>query len=224
MKNKTGLYLINCNYSQYLPWALRSIEALTVQPDVLVFIDDASTDNSVEIIHKHFGHIRFEEFIINPENAGAVWTMNHIVKILGEEHSCNYVFGLSADDLLHPDYIKKTKEALNNADEATGWIYTHVRRIGDENSIDIHPEWNKELHLRTPFCHGSSLIKYEAWKSVDGLPDIDKEEDWQLFKNLSALGWKGRLLPEALLYWRKHRDHARTVSKNQGWELRGGKK
>lgn len=220
---KTGIYVINANYQQYLPWSLRSIEKLSEKPDVLIFIDDCSTDNSITLIKKHFSHIKFDKTIINQENKGAVWTMNHAVETLGEEFGCDAICGLSADDLFHPDYLKETTKILKESDPTVGWIYTHVRRIGDENSIDIHPEWNLELHTQRPFCHGSSLVRYEAWRSVNGLPDVEREEDWEMWKNMTKLGWKGKLCPQILLYWRKHRDFSRTFYKNDSMKLRGKK-
>jgi len=207
---KTGVYLINFNYKLFLPWALRSLKAQTKKPDVLIFIDDCSTDGSVDLVHNHFSEIKFDEIIINPTNYGAVKSMNLAVEILGEKYKCDYICGLSADDVFDDDYLKKTYNALKKSPKEVGWVYTHVRRIGDENSNDIHPEWNETLHERTPFCHGSSLIKYSAWKQAGGLPDVPREEDWQMFKNMAKLGWKGKLLPELLLRWRKHNLGCRT--------------
>lgn len=218
---KIGLYILNYNYRDFLPWALRSVQALTQKPDVLIFMDDHSSDDSIKIVNDHFGNMHFEEMIVNEQNKGSVASMNLAVSKLGEDYSCDYIFGLAADDVLHPQYLEKTAKTLEEAPIDVGYIYTWVRRIGDENSIDAHPEWDYDLLMKTPYIHGSALIKYEAWKSVGGLPEVPREEDWECYKSMAKIGWKGKLIPEPLLMWRKHRNFARTYYGEKGGQLRG---
>lgn len=202
---KVGCYLINFCYSNYIQWAMRSLKEQTKKPDVLIFIDDASTDNSMEVVereNKKLGLV-FDDVIINDTNLGACKTINKAVDALIKA-GCDYVFGLSADDLLMPDYIEKTSKALIEAPANVGYIYTWVRRIGAEFSIDKHPEFNSENLFKFAFAHGSSLIKKEAWLSVGGVPEVEFEEDWQMFKNMCKAGYIGKLIPEPLLCWRKH--------------------
>jgi GT2 family glycosyltransferase len=210
-KKKIGLFVLNWNYRDFLPWALRSVEKQTRQPDVLLFVDDHSDDDSLEIVRKHFSHLKFDEIIAHKKNLGCVKSNNLTVKKLGEDYGCDYVCGLSADDFFDAAYLEKTEKALSSAPPDVGWVYSYVRRVGDENSVDIHPDWDKSIHDRIPFCHGSSLIRYSAWESVGGLPDTKREEDYQMFKNMSELGWKGLLIKEPIMKWRKHRLGCRTT-------------
>jgi len=215
MKKKLGLYILSYNYSMFLNWALNSIKAQTLQPDVLIFVDDHSTDNSVQLLKTNYSDMKFDEVIVNEQNMGCVHSMNMIVKLLGEKYNCDYICGLSADDTFHPDYLKKSSNVLQKAPLDVGYTYTWVRRIGDENQLDVHPEWNYDLLMKIPYIHGSALIKYEAWKAVNGLPDLPKEEDWAMYRAMAQKGWKGLLIPEPLLRWRKHKLGCRTLGNDK---------
>ncbi|MFA6972897.1 MAG: glycosyltransferase family A protein [Gallionella sp.] len=221
MSKKVGVYVTNYCYREFLLWSLRSIWQQTKRPDFLLFIDDCSVDDSVQVLERELQRTgeKLDAFEVNAENLGTCKTINKAVDIL-VENGCDYVCGLSADDVMHPDYIKETYEALKKAPERVGWVYTNVRRFGDENQIDAHPEWNKELHDRVPFCHGSSLMKAEMLKSVGGFPEVEWQEDYEMFKRASAKGWMGLLVPKPLLWWRTHNLYRRTEYKNNSSELR----
>jgi len=212
---KIGCFIVNYMYRDFVDWAIQSVLRQTRKPDFLVFIDDHSEDDSVELVKKYFPEIKWDSFVVNESNLGTVKTANLGAKICGEA-GCDYICCLSADDMLHKDFFLKTEKALDSSPDNVGFAYTHVRRIGDENQYDIHPEWNKELLQRGNFVHGSALIKFDCWDSVGGLPEgYPREEDWAMFKGMADLGWKGVLVPEALLYWRKHKLFQRTTNFNE---------
>lgn len=208
---KTGFYFLNFNYKDFLPWAIKSALMQTRKPDVIILVDDHSTDGSLDMVAKHFPHANFDEVIVNPENIGAVRSMNNAAKFLGEVHGCDVICGLAADDVFDPAYIEKTTAVMENSPGDVGFVYTWVRRIGDENKMDMHPEFSAELLMKIPYVHGSALIRYEAWKQVGGLPDVKREEDWAMYRAMVQKGWKGKLIPEPLLRWRKHNLGCRTM-------------
>jgi hypothetical protein len=74
-----------------------------------------------------------------------------------------------------------------------------------------------------PYIHGSSLIRKEAWLDVGGLPEVDWQEDYEMWKNMARKGWRGVLLAKPLLLWRKHNQFARTYCRNEGAGLRAKK-
>jgi len=225
-----GVYITSCNYRPFIRWALDSVLAQTRKPDVIVFVDDASVDGSPDFI-KSFNadRLKFDDFIVHAENQGTVKTINEGAQRC-IDLGCDIFCGLSADDVFKPTYLEETEKFLLAQPENVGYVYTHVRRIGDENQYDIHPEFNADLLRQMPYVHGSSLFRSIAWQDAGGLRDLPREEDWDLTKRLAELGWKGKLLPQALLLWRKHRNHNRTVDGNDSGKLReaeikkGGKK
>ncbi len=207
---KTGIYLLNWNYREFLPWAVRSLIAQTRKSDILILVDDASTDGSVADVAKWFPDLKFDMVVAHNRNVGTVASSNEAVRILGEEYGCDAVCGLSADDAFRKDYAEKMFGALEKAPPDVAFCYSHVRRIGDENQLDVAPTWDPVLHERTPFVNGSAAIRYAAFKAVGGYPDVQREEDWEIFKAMARLGWRGLLVPEPLLFWRKHNRGCRT--------------
>ena len=172
---KIGLYLLNYNYSDFLSWAIRSIDAQTRQPDIKVFIDDCSADKSLEVFNYENDKLKFKyDVLLNAENIGTVKSMNKAVKYLIEK-KCDYIMGLSADDVMHKDYIKLTEKELNKAPKNVGYIYTWVQRIGDEFTIDKHEEFNSDNLMKYNFVHGSSLMKTSICQEF---PDVGICEDW----------------------------------------------
>jgi glycosyltransferase involved in cell wall biosynthesis len=202
---KIGAYICNHNYGRFLQWAVRSMARQTKRPDMIIFIDDCSTDNSMDILDREIaknGSI-FDDILMHSENKGASKTMNEAVDYL-IAHGCECVFGLSADDVLEDTFVEKTYNTLLTASKNVGYVYTHVRKIGDRQGNDIHPEFSSDLLFRYPYVHGSSLVKAVAWKDVGGLPEKDFEEDYDMFKRMAYKGWYGKLCPEVLLNWRWH--------------------
>ncbi len=206
-------------YQDFIDWAIKSIQAQTRKPDYLILMDDHSVDNTIAFVNAFFPNV-FDKIIINEVNIGTVKTINRAVEVLAEA-GCDYICGLSADDTFHPDYLLKTEIALKQSPKEVGFAYTWVRRIGDENQVDIHPEFDKNLLMQKPYIHGSALFKIECWKSVGGLPEgFPREEDWAMYRNMANYGWTGKLVPEPLLRWRKHNQFARTNFMDQSGELR----
>lgn len=216
---KVGAYIVNHNYGRYVQWAMRSMQAQTMKPDILIFIDDASTDNSRDILVREMeiSGMFFDEIVVNEVNLGTSKTINKAVDILVDKYKCDCVFGLSADDTIEPTYLEKVYNELEKAPKNVGWIYTWVKEIGDRLCVTKYGEYDSDNLKRYNFCHGSSLIKAKAWQSVGGLPDIDFEEDWAMFRNMSNIGWIGKLIAEPILNWRRH-GKSRTI---KGMQERG---
>jgi len=58
-KSTLSVIMSNYNHSRFLPEALDAIVNQSRQPDEFIIIDDASTDNSVEIIQSYASRYPF---------------------------------------------------------------------------------------------------------------------------------------------------------------------
>jgi len=73
--------LANYNHAQYVAQAIEAIVTQSRPPDEFIIIDDASTDNSFEIISSYasrYPYIRLER---NERNLGAVATGRHLANM-----------------------------------------------------------------------------------------------------------------------------------------------
>jgi glycosyltransferase involved in cell wall biosynthesis len=111
---KLSVIMPNYNHAAFLPVSLGGILKQSVQPDEIIVLDDASTDNSVAIIQefaKHHPHIRLER---NEKNRGVVFGMNRGVAMARN----NYVYFAAADDEVLPGLFEKLLTILGEFPEA----------------------------------------------------------------------------------------------------------
>lgn len=78
---------------------LESVTNQTYSDFEVIIVNDGSTDNSVEVIQRHFSDTRFK--IINQENGGVSVARNRGV----DEATGEYVAFLDGDDAWHPEYL-----------------------------------------------------------------------------------------------------------------------
>ena len=90
--------LLNYNHARFLPHSLASLLAQTRRANELIIIDDASTDNSIEVISDFLPKFPNAELVPNPVNQGTVANMNDGLR-LGQG---TYVHFAAADDVFYP--------------------------------------------------------------------------------------------------------------------------
>lgn len=109
MKRPTlSIVVPNYNHGHYLPACLDSILSQTWQPDELMIIDDASTDDSVAVIERYrqqHPQIRFHQ---NEKNRGVLWNLNWGM----EQATGDFIYFPAADDVLLPGLFEKSMTLL----------------------------------------------------------------------------------------------------------------
>lgn len=109
-----SVILPNYNHGHYLAGLLESMMAQSTHFDELIVVDDASTDDSVEIVKKVAAKYPKVRLVRNEKNAGVVATM-----AVGLEHAKgNYLIFPSADDKILPGLFEKSSELLKRYPEA----------------------------------------------------------------------------------------------------------
>ena len=114
MKKNVDISIIvaNYNYASFLPDALNSVLAQTIDNWECIIIDDGSTDNSVEIIKKYVKKDSRFQLIQIPHSGVSVARNTGLDAARGE-----YIAFLDSDDWLELNtYEKLAKEIENNPD------------------------------------------------------------------------------------------------------------
>lgn len=95
----------NYNYAHYLPERIESILNQTFTDFELILLDDASTDNSREILERYSDNEHVSHFIINETNTGSPFRqwMKGIQLARG-----NYIWIAEADDLSDPNFLESS--------------------------------------------------------------------------------------------------------------------
>lgn len=122
----------NYNYARYLDRVLRSVlnQSVSKNQYEIILVDDASTDNTKEVLKKYDGLIKI---IWLKKNVGLAESRNiGIKKALGM-----FVVFIDADDYVHNDLLKVQELFLteNNKLDAVAVDYYLVNERGD------HIEW-----------------------------------------------------------------------------------
>lgn len=230
-KSTVSLIIPNYNYGCFAAEAIESALRQTVAPDEIIFIDDCSTDNSIEVAER-YENIKI---IRNKKNLGIVKNFNKAVSLT----KCDYICFLGADNRLRSDYVEKCKFALDTHKDAA-IAYTSVVLFGPRaevealrvNAIPVlpnkdvflweFPEFNDEsksmLHVSN-FIHGSSMYRRSAYDEVGGYIETNGPEDHNLFLRMVKKGWTAVLVPEFLLEYRQHSNDQRNIQINYAMEL-----
>ena len=93
----------NYNDLKYLGKCIDSILNQVVSFDQIIFVDDASTDTSLEFVYKILGGLENASIIANKKNKGTISCINQAL----EKCNCDYVLFLSANDFISPYLIKR---------------------------------------------------------------------------------------------------------------------
>ena len=126
------------NYGRYLR---ACVESVLTQPGVAVrilIIDDASSDNTVEIARDLAARNSNVEFRRHEINRGHIATYN---EGLLEWSSADYVVLLSADDMLAPGSLRRAVQIMD-ADHTIGMVYGRTIHFREEKDIPDVTEGN----------------------------------------------------------------------------------
>lgn len=127
-KPTIAIVIPNKNDSQFLSDCLTSVIRQTVQPDEIIFVDDYSSDNSVEIARLLLRGIRGATIITNSLCRGTMGALNQ-----GLEHaSCDYIMFLSSNDYIFDNIVEEAKNSI--ARNGSPGIWSALICVADETA------------------------------------------------------------------------------------------
>ncbi len=165
----------NYNYAKYLPQCLESILGQTMRDFELILINDASTDDSLEVIGRYASDPRIR-LIDHERNAGLVPSLIEGAR----ESRGRYLTVISADDYcLSPDAFA-TLLAPMEADPQVVFAYPaygqyrndgvrqYLRRPRGESYVRSGRDEFMELLLDPYILHSGTIIRRSAYEAVGG--------------------------------------------------------
>jgi len=194
--------IVLCAYDQapFVEEAARSALAQTV-PCRVVGVDDGSRDGSADIVES------LGIPVLRLPHRGAVTAFRAGADLV----ETPYFLKLDGDDRLEPKFVEHTLPEMR--DPHVGFVYTAARYFGAQIGATHPPAFDRRRLLRGNYAHGSSLIRREAYQSVGGYsPSFERTlEDWALWVDMVAAGWRGRLVDEPLFWYRIHPEISRNT-------------
>lgn len=212
---RLSVTVLNYNYARYLPACLDSILGQTYRDFELIVIDDRSSDDSLEVMHRYATDPRVR-IVAHEQNLGFAGGL-----IEGtEEHSRGeFLTVISADDLvLQIDAFEQQMAALERWPSAvlafssfdrfidgTGEVY-EARRVFEHDTLIRRPEVFRRYMADRDFWapHSGTILRRSAYEQCGGYPrDVTVGLDFALFAAL-ALEGDFAYLAEPLHGYRNH--------------------
>lgn len=205
MKISVIMPFYNCE--KYLDESIKSILNQTFSDFEFIIINDASTDNSDEIVKKYLCDKRII-YIKNDKNIWIVQNLNKWINLSKGE----YIARMDWDDISLLNRFEKQISFLENNKNI--WIvWTFVKIINEKNQITStieKPTWTKNvkdnLFLYLTIIHWSALIRKETYIKVWLYREkylYTEDNDWTYRAIFSWIcEWDN--IPEYLYLYRKH--------------------
>lgn len=168
-----------------------------------IIINDGSPDNTREVAS--FWQKKDDRFnYFEQENGGLSNARNTGIQASSGE----YIIVLDADDILHPDYIKKLLPVLLNSDKT---IIVSCQRIFFHETIDniikkhVINDGDLDSILFENQLMPASIFRKTFWEKVGGYDESMKTgfEDWEFWISILKNGGNYRVVNEFLFYYRK---------------------
>ena len=109
-----SMTMTNYNHAHFLPEAMQSVAEQSYQPMEWIIIDDASTDNSMEILAAFAQEHSNIRLIRNDQNMGIIYNLNRLLELA----SGDYIVGLASDDKFLPGFFEKAMQLLEQYPQA----------------------------------------------------------------------------------------------------------
>jgi glycosyltransferase involved in cell wall biosynthesis len=206
------------NYGRFLPEALASLDAQDRQPDEILICDDASTDDSWQVILAEAAKRPNVVAIRNQTNQGLIRTFNRLV----EASSGEIIIPCSSDDRLGPTYVRRMVESMTEHD--WDFAYSDWELFGSESGSFRAPDFDEALLVRNNYISGTSAFSRALFDRVGGYrQDFDSIglEDWDFWLSAIEAGFSGGRAPGCHFEWRRHPGGSRnTISLRRRFELR----
>jgi len=183
------------NYGRFLGEAIDSALAQTYPGVEVLVIDDGSEDDTAEVAARYVGLVEYrhqsKQGLSRSRNAGAAWCQGEFVAFL------------DADDHLDPRYVEHCLAALAPAEPDVGYAYTQVHHFGSTEFVTDHPAFDLQKLKVGNYINATALIRSELVRRFGYDPSLPAWEDWSFYLTLAEHGYRGLLVDEPLLHYRR---------------------
>jgi glycosyltransferase involved in cell wall biosynthesis len=129
------VFLGTYNASPWIENLVHALEKQTCDPFTVNIIDNASTDDTLELIENLFATFQMRnnyKLVKSSLNIGPISTFMDRLELFDTD----WIFMVHQDDYYHPDHFQVLIDGINEAKETTGIVFTAMQRM-NENSVEI---------------------------------------------------------------------------------------
>lgn len=233
---KVSVVLPNYNYARYLDERIQSLLNQTYQDFELIILDDASTDNSIEVINKYIKDSRVKTQFYT-ENSGLPYKRWNDGADLAQGE---YLLIAGADDSCHPTLLEKLVEKLDKHPDV-GLAYSQSWGIDSEGKqtfswkgytdpldkdrwandfINKGTNELKYLFNRNTILNASAVLMRRQLFIEAGKFDLELHltADWKLWSKILMIS-DIAFIAEHLNYFRTHKNTVRMTTASTGLDI-----
>lgn len=192
------------NAGKFIRSAIQSILLQTYRPLELIIIDDASTDDTLDIAQSFRTDARVN-VLSNAENQGIVYSRNRGIEIAAGV----YIAILDSDDVALPKRIEQQVRYMMAHPElgAIGSYYEVIDSQGKKQTSIKVPSLARDnatfLLFNVSFCHSTLMMRSDVAKFYEYKKGFDIIEDYEIAYRISRDFPIGNL-PEYTVQYRVH--------------------
>lgn len=173
------------NRAHLVSRAIQSVLNQTYQDFELIVVDDASRDNTEEVI-KQFNDERIKYFRHEKNKGGSTARNTGIKASRGR-----YITLLDDDDEWLPHHLEQSVEIMHKLKKDWGVVYTGRIVITEKKTKNVYPKWKGKIFRNilvkgSPGTPGTALIRRSCFNQV-GLFDerFPRYQDWEMYLRLA---------------------------------------
>lgn len=196
------------NYGRYLPEAVASALEQEGGPPRTIVVDDGSTESQTLAVLEQLP--RGVE-VVRQRRGGVCRARNAGLALAQTPH----VLVLDADDRLAPSALQQLRPPLERTPRL-GFAYGTMRFFGDWEGELRFPPYDPYRLLYRHTIGLSALVRREVIEQTGGFdPEFEAFEDWELWLNALAHGWRGERVDAITLQYRRHGETKLTADRRR---------
>ena len=208
------------NRAKFLTECLDSIMAQTYQDFEVIIVDDASTDNTSEVVSRYGSRVKY---VRQPQNQGFIRTFVHASSLCTGKYETYF----GDDDVLTPEFIERGVTVLES-DPSIGKFCTDCymidprgNRIGSETYLHAYQRKTGKVTLYDLLEFGCfvhlGINRRSVVESIGHYdPAFTHAADYDLYLRMTGAGYSIYFLNEPLLYYRIH-PNMRSHRESEMW-------
>jgi glycosyltransferase involved in cell wall biosynthesis len=196
--------------------AVESILNQTYTDFEFIIIDDASSDDTYEILKK-IKDSRIK-LLRNKSNIGLAASLNKAIACSSGE----YVARMDADDISVHSRFERQIEILtqnDNIDICGSWFTIFSEGSEVDNYIVKHPQYHDEIRLyatlHNPIGHPTVMFRRSCWVKKKYDEHFESAQDYKLWLDFMKNGFRFYNIQESLLYYREHEKSITVVKREE---------
>lgn len=197
-----SVVVVGRNYAPLLRDCLESIDRQEYGAKEVVYVDNASTDESINVARGEGVRVA----VVGPQERNICACRNRGALLTREP----FLVFLDADDVIPQGYLKQLHDGFT--ERRVGVVYPRHASIGLYESAGrggTDPIRKNGGIYRENYIAGQSMVRRRALEAVGGWGKFPVFQDWELWLRIIEHGWWTQFLPKVVY---QHRTHASSLT------------